>query len=242
MLKLLLTCEHGGNQVPAIHTSLFEDKKEVLNTHEGYDIGALELFRELEPLADKTFHSVTTRLLVELNRSLHHAKLFSDVTKDLHDDEKASILKEHYFPYREQVEHLIHDFVMAGRQVLHVAVHTFTPELNGETRETDIGLLYDPKRKLEQTICRRWKQELQNNAEDIVVRFNYPYLGIADGFPTYLRRKFTDEQYIGIELEVNQKFVQEDKDRWEYLKRAIYTSLEATLTHFRPELTDEEEQ
>ncbi|NDK54395.1 N-formylglutamate amidohydrolase [Pontibacter fetidus] len=241
MLKLLLTCEHGGNQVPAVYTSLFKEKQEVLNSHEGYDIGALELFKELEPLADKTFYAETSRLLVELNRSLHHAKLFSDITKDIHDDEKAAILKEYYFPYREQVEHLIDDFVMAGRQVLHVAVHTFTPELNGEVRETDIGLLYDPKRKLEQTICRRWKQELQNCAEDIVVRFNYPYLGIADGFPTYLRRKFTDEQYIGVELEVNQKFVQTDEARWEYLKRAIYTSLEATLSYFRPELSAEDE-
>ncbi|MEJ8756514.1 N-formylglutamate amidohydrolase [Pontibacter sp. H259] len=240
MLKLLLTCEHGGNQIPPAYTSYFSDFKAQLASHAGYDIGALELFRKLKPLADKSFYSETSRLLVELNRSLHHAKLFSDMTRELHDDEKAAILKEHYFPYREQVEHLVHDFAMAGRQVLHIAVHSFTPELNGEVREADIGLLYDPKRQLEQPFCRHWKKELQERGPNLNVRFNYPYLGIADGFPTYLRRQFTSEQYIGVELEVNQKFAVGEPARWKYVQDQLYTSLEATLNHYRPELTMED--
>lgn len=241
MLKLLLTCEHAGNQIPENYSSIFSGRETLLASHEGYDIGAMELFRKLEPLADKTFYAETSRLLVELNRSLHHAKLFSDVTRELPDDDKSVILKEHYYPYRDDVEQLVHDFVMAGRQVLHVAVHTFTPELNGETREADIGLLYDPKRKLEQTFSRRWKQEFQAQNNELLVRFNYPYLGISDGFPTYLRRKFTDEQYIGIELEVNQKFAAGDKQLWHKVQDAVFTSLQATLQHFRPELSEEED-
>ncbi|MBB6610209.1 N-formylglutamate amidohydrolase [Pontibacter sp. Tf4] len=241
MLKLLLTCEHAGNQIPEAYSAHFSGKEEWLASHEGYDIGALELFRKLEPLADKTFYSETSRLLVELNRSLHHARLFSDVTRELPDENKSVILKEHYFTYRDDVEQLVHDFVSAGRQVLHVAVHTFTPELNGEIREADIGLLYDPKRKLEQAFCRRWKQEFQINDNSLLVRFNYPYLGISDGFPTYLRRKFTDDQYVGIELEVNQKFPLGDAAAWQKVQQAVYRSLEATLQHFRPELSDEEE-
>ncbi|MBC5773372.1 N-formylglutamate amidohydrolase [Pontibacter sp. KCTC 32443] len=241
MLKLLLTCEHGGNRIPEVYTSFFEGKEQLLASHKGIDIGALELFRTLEPLADKSFFSETSRLLVELNRSLNHAKLFSDITRELDDTIKSAILKEHYFPYREEVEHLIHDFVMAGRQVLHVAVHTFTPELDGQVRDADIGLLYDPKRKLEQTFSRTWKQQLQKQSSELQVRFNYPYLGIADGFPTYLRRKFTEEQYIGIELEVNQKFKLNQPEVWEEVKQAIYTSLQATLKQFRPELSEEEE-
>lgn len=241
MLKLLLTCEHGGNQVPETYAALFAGHQKVLATHEGYDIGALELFRELEPLADKSFYSEISRLLVELNRSLHHPKLFSDMTRDTEDETKAGILKEYYFPYREQVEHLIDDFVMAGRQVLHIAVHTFTPELNGEVRETDIGLLYDPKRKPEQTICRAWKQQLQEVNSKLLVRFNYPYIGISDGFPTYLRRKFNEDQYIGIELEVNQKFaVDTDITQWQELKTALYSSLRKTLTPYRLDSSEEE--
>ena len=241
MLKLLLTCEHGGNQIPAAYASVFKDKEQLLATHQGLDIGALDLFRELQPLADKSFYSENSRLLVELNRSLSHAKLFSDITRGLDDSTKSSILKEFYFPYREEVEHLIHDFVMAGRQVLHISVHTFTPEMNGETRDAAIGLLYDPKRKLEQAFSRHWKQELQQKNKELLVRFNYPYLGIADGFPTYLRRKFSEEQYAGIELEVNQKFPLGNPEEWEQVKNDIYTSLLSSLNHYRPELREDSE-
>ncbi len=241
MLKLVLTCEHAGNEVPVQYEPYFDGKEALLNSHEAFDIGALELFRELEPLADKTFHSLTSRLVVELNRSLHHGKLFSVVTGALPEHAKGAILREHYFPYRENVEHLIHDFIMAGRKVLHISVHSFTPELAGEVRDTDIGLLYDPKRKLEQTFCKYWKQQLQKFDSKLTTRFNYPYLGISDGFPTYLRRKFTDAQYIGIELEVNQKFPVSKQAEWQNLKRAVYTTLEATLSHFRPDLSEDGE-
>lgn len=36
---------------------------------------------------------------------------------------------------------------------------------------------------------------------------NYPYLGKSDGFTTSLRKQFPF-QYIGIELEINQKSLQ----------------------------------
>jgi hypothetical protein len=37
------------------------------------------------------------------------------------------------------------------------------------------------------------------------VRFNYPYKGTSDGLTTTLRKKF-GPQYVGIEIEINQKF------------------------------------
>lgn len=229
MLKLLLTCEHGGNEVPIAYQSLFQGHQEVLKSHAGYDIGALELFKELEPLADISFYSETSRLLVELNRSLHHKKLFSDYTRDLSDGDKNFILKNYYYPYRDKVEQLVHDFVMAGRRVLHISVHSFTPVLNGEERQADIGLLYDPKRKGEQNFCREWGKALTKQAPNLLVRNNYPYLGIADGFPTYLRKRFKDEEYLGIELEVNQKFPQGDRQQWHSLIKAIKESLAEAL-------------
>lgn len=234
MLKLLLTCEHAGNKVPAAYTDNFHGYEDLLNSHQGYDIGAYELYNALLPLASKGFYDETTRLLIELNRSLHHPKLFSPITRKLSDEEKSSIIKTYYQPYRDQVEHFIHDFVMAGRQVLHIAVHTFTPEINGEERDADIGLLYDPKRKAEQAFCKQWKQELQKQNASLLVRYNYPYLGIADGFTTFLRRKFTGDQYIGIEIEVNQKFPLGNGAEWLQVIESIKDTLEATLAPHQP--------
>jgi hypothetical protein len=39
------------------------------------------------------------------------------------------------------------------------------------------------------------------------IEFNKPYLGIDDGLTTYLRTVYPDSHYAGIEIEINQKFV-----------------------------------
>lgn len=226
MLTLVLTCEHGGNKVPAAYTALFEGHQELLASHRGYDIGAKELFEELKELAHAAFFADTTRLLVELNRSLHHNSLFSSITNNLPPLQKRQMLQEHYHPYREAVEARIQELVESGKQVLHISVHSFTPVLQGEVRRADIGLLYDPKRSLEKSFCHNWKKHLQKLNPALQVRFNYPYRGIADGFPTYLRRKFPENQYLGIELEVNQKFPLGDTLQWQQVQQIMKESLQ----------------
>ena len=176
-----------------------------MESHRGYDPGALDLFHSLKPLADFSCFSETSRLLVELNRSLHHSNLFSEYTGNLSGEEKSKILKSYYFPYREKVEREIEKAMQAGEKVLHLSIHSFTPKLNGIERNADIGLLYDPSKKAEKAFCARMKQELLAEGLELRVRFNYPYLGKADGFTTHLRKVFP-ENYSGIELEVNQKF------------------------------------
>lgn len=59
------------------------------------------------------------------------------------------------------------------------------------------------------------------------VRFNYPYLGKADGFTTHLRKKFKDN-YIGIELEVNQKFAKNNQMD-AYLKQMLVFALKTVI-------------
>lgn len=233
MLKLLLTCEHGGNNIPVAYQSYFSGHKEILNSHLGLDIGALELFHELEGVADVCFYSETSRLLVELNRSLHHKKLFSEFTDSLADKEKNEILEHYYFPYRDKVEQMVRDLVMAGRRVLHISVHSFTPILNGEVRKADIGLLYDPKRKGEQALSREWREKLVKRETSLLVRNNYPYLGTSDGLTTYLRKAFKEGEYLGIELEVNQKFPEGDPGKWQSLKGSIRQSLTEVLHKYR---------
>ena len=43
--RLLITCEHGGNQVPSAYAEYFKSHqaKEILKTHRGWDPGTLEL-------------------------------------------------------------------------------------------------------------------------------------------------------------------------------------------------------
>ncbi len=208
-MKLILTCEHGGNEIPPEYSPLFQGAGTILNSHRGYDPGALDLFKELQEFAAFKKYQTVSRLLVELNRSLHHPQLFSEFLKEISSEEKKKILEEYYFPYRRAVEGKIAEYLQAGENVLHLSIHSFTPQLNGEVRNADVGLLYDPSRKMEKEVCRRLKDLLLQGDRSLKVRFNYPYLGKADGFTTYLRKKFP-ANYAGVEIEVNQKHVEHD--------------------------------
>lgn len=209
-MKFIITCEHGGNSIPGRYRSFFLGAETALSSHRGYDPGALDLFSELRQVADHSFFLTVSRLLVETNRSLHHSQLFSEYSSKIPEDEKQKILEEVYFPYRKAIEAKIAQMIDTGEEVLHISVHTFTPELHGQVRTADIGLLYDPKRRAEKNVCREIKTFLRKQEPSLRVRYNYPYLGTADGFTTYLRKKFSTA-YAGIELEVNQKHVQENK-------------------------------
>ena len=198
---LLLSCEHFGNKIPEEFAYLFAPDRGVLQTHRAYDLGAESLFKELIPLSKKHFHYPYSRLFIELNRSLHHPKLFSEFTKPLTKEKKEVLANSYYLPYRNKVEMEIAQLIKQHGEVLHLSVHSFTPVLNGKIRNAHIGLLYDPKRSSEKVFAKQFKIEIQKENPQLHVRFNYPYLGTADGFTTYLRKQFPIG-YSGIELEV----------------------------------------
>ncbi|HEY6599613.1 MAG TPA: N-formylglutamate amidohydrolase [Pseudomonadales bacterium] len=206
--RFLITCEHGGNRIPARYAILFAGQSAVLQSHRGWDPGALTLARSLAKLLDAPLiASQTSRLLVDLNRSEHHPKLFSAMTDVLQDDARNRILDEHYRPYRDDVEAAGDAIIDADARIVHISVHSFVPVLDGKTRRADIGLLYDPRRTREAALCNRWIMALGASLPDLEVRRNYPYRGDADGLTTALRRRYRAADYIGIEIELNQRLV-----------------------------------
>ncbi len=226
-MKLVLTCEHAGNYIPEEYKNLFGDNLDVLETHRGYDPGAFDLFCILKELASYHRSHNVSRLLIEVNRSLHHPSLFSEYSRNLPSEIKNRLIKEFYETYRKEVQHAISELITAGEEVLHLSIHSFTPQLNGEVRNTDIGLLYDPARKTEVNFCRALKRELLLNESSYRIRANYPYRGTADGFTTSLRKKFK-VKYTGIEIEVNQKFAVKNKMDMK-LKRNFFSSLKSII-------------
>ncbi|MDQ3393000.1 MAG: N-formylglutamate amidohydrolase [Bacteroidota bacterium] len=223
MSQLIISCEHGGNIIPKKYHDLFKGADEVLNSHRGWDPGALKLAKSLhDNLKAPLFYSTTSRLLIELNRSLHHPSLFSSYTTLLKSKIKEEIVHGHYLPYRNEVEEQIKNMSRNGRFVIHLSIHSFTPVLNETVRNCEIGLLYDPGRKTEKVFCTSWKKNLSKVTPNWRVRMNYPYKGTADGFTTYLRKKFKDG-YAGIELEVNQALFLKDQEQ---VENKILKSLE----------------
>ncbi len=227
-MKLVVSCEHGGNEIPKDFQKYFVNQRAILQSHRGYDPGTLDLFEDVKALSGFSESNTFSRLLIECNRSLHHPKLFSEFTKSISETEKEKLISTLYLPYRNSIENHIRTFILEEKTVLHISIHSFTPILNGEERNNDIGLLYDSKKPFEKTLCELWKAFIIEESPLIKVRFNYPYLGSADGFTTYLRKQFP-ENYIGIELEVNQKWVKNDGLN-KTIKSTIVKSIKKLIT------------
>lgn len=226
-MKLILSCEHAVNRIPEQYQYLFSGAARALESHKGYDPGAMDLFLSLVPLADFSRFCRTGRLLVEVNRSPGHPQLFSRFTRSLSFREKKELLEHFYFPYRNAVEGAVGEFLKKNEKVLHLSIHSFTPVFQGELRQGDIGLLYDPSHKGEKEFCRHFKKLLKPRVPELSIRFNYPYLGKADGLTTYLRRKYP-EGYTGIELEVSQHLVTNNRFS-SALKEQLFQTLQQAL-------------
>ena len=223
---LVITCEHGGHAVPPAYTALFAGYEELLLTHRGWDPGALELAQQMaQALHAPLFAATTTRLLIDLNRSIGHRQLYSEATRALAPAAKRAIIDVHYRPHRAAVEASVAALIAAGRRVVHIASHSFTPEMNGVVRQADVAWLYDPRRVGEGVLALRWLQALRQGWPDLQLRRNYPYQGRCDGLMSVLRKRHAPAEYVGIELEVNQRFVTDGGAAWDSLRADITQAL-----------------
>lgn len=224
-LRPIISCEHAGNAVPELYGHLFKGHDETLLSHRGWDPGALEMADFLSKSLDAPLYKCDfTRLLIEPNRSLSSNSLFSEFSQGLSAEQMEEALQCYYYPHRNTIEQHIRE---SRERILHLSVHSFTPVWHGEERKVDIGLLFDPARIGEVEFSERYYSQLKNLLPSFNIEFNEPYKGIDDGFTTHLRTVFPDECYLGIEIEVNQKYAY--TQQWQRLSRALYNGLKKIL-------------
>ena len=217
---LILTCEHACNRLPAAFKKAVP--AEILKTHRAYDIGAYTVFRKLVRFAKPEFscEGNFSRLFVDLNRTITNKSAFSDYLRELETRTPATAAKikesatNYWTEYRAAIEKFVDSALKpktraakSAPTIVHLSIHSFTPVLNGKVRNTDIGILYDPTRPQERAHAQVIKGEIKRLYPAMKVRFNYPYKGTSDGLTTTLRKKF-GPRYVGIEIEINQKFFQ----------------------------------
>lgn len=233
--SVIVSCEHAGNSVPRKYRALFRSpsSRRALASHRGWDPGSLAVGRRLSNALDAPLIvNPVSRLLVEVNRSPGHPKRFSEFSRELPIAERQSLIDRIYDLHRDRVESAIRDALRRRRIALHIGSHSFVPALNGESRNADVGLLYDPRKPAEKAFCARWQAALKAVAPIVRVRRNYPYLGSADGLTTYLRRHLNTPRYLGIELEVNQRYLASSmRNQWAMLQGAIIQSLKIAINN-----------
>ncbi len=197
-MQIVVSCEHAKNDVPKEYAQVITGHTSLLPTHRGYDIGVEFVARRLAKRLQAPFVSFpVSRLLIDPNRSVSSTSLF---VLPLAAQIKNELLMRYYFPYRDRLQHALE----YAFPVLHLSLHSFTPELFGKERKADIGLLYDPARKREKKLCAEMREQLRAEHR---VRLNYPYQGRSDGLTTYFRKCYGELKYLGVEIEINQKLL-----------------------------------
>jgi predicted N-formylglutamate amidohydrolase len=229
-VALLVTCEHGGNRVPAAYVEWFAGAENVLASHRGYDPGALAMARTLaRRLHAQLIFATVSRLVVELNRSTRNPRLSSPFIRRASAAIRREIFERYYAPYWTAVQAAVQRALEQDSRVVHIGSHSFTPVLDGQLRDADIGLLYDPARSGEVALCARWRDAIRSRAPQWKVRRNYPYAGASDGLTRELRRRFSEKEYVGVELEINQRHPLTGGPTWNAMQREVATALADAL-------------
>lgn len=205
---VLVTAEHGGNDVPAEYRALFRGRKALLASHRGWDPGTLDLASRLATaMRAPLVSSAVTRLLVDLNRSPHNPRVFSEVTRPLPRAERLDLLERWHRPHWDATRSALAAALRAHGCALHIAIHSFTPVLAGVRRKPEVAVLYDPARPVERVLALGWARALAAALPSRIVRRNDPYRGSSDGLATAMRRELPASRYVGIEIEINQRLV-----------------------------------
>lgn len=204
--QFLFLCEHASHSLPRWARPFFPKKtKKILESHKGWDEGAPHLARILSRGLKGSLHSGThSRLLLDLNRSVHSKNLWSHWSKKMPEVLKKKALLEFYVPYREHAGRDLARLVRRGPVGI-FAVHSFVPVLNGKTRSTDVGLLFHHASEKERFLAESLRFYLRRQLPDWKIHFNLPYRGFTDCFLNDLSEQYqTNSDVVGLFLEFNQ--------------------------------------
>lgn len=200
MADLIITCEHASPHIP----TTYRDKMLIPNNieeHRVYDKGAFEAAENFGCIKDcSVIDFPCSRLLIDANRSITNRSLFSVYANGLSSLDRYILIEELYISFRMKTIKEIEK----SSKAIHLSFHSYTPVLNGKVRNYDAGILYDPSRPEETDLCRKLIKHM--NRKGVKTVANKPYKGSADGHTTALRKEFSSDRYIGIEIELSQKF------------------------------------
>jgi len=226
---LVLTCEHARNRLPP---GCAPDRAEraILRSHWGFDIGAWPLTVALaRALGASAIGGRWSRLWIDLNRRVDDPTLMLERI-DGHrlswnarvgPRERERRVIDHHAPYHEALDRVIIRRLVRGRRPLLLAVHTFTPRLDGATRAFDAGVLYEREERL----ARALHGELRRSG--LRVRYNEPYSGMA-GMMYSVDRHGKHHGLPCLELELNQDLLS-DRGRTASVTGAVERAVRSVL-------------
>jgi predicted N-formylglutamate amidohydrolase len=211
-LPILLICDHASCRFPKSLGDMGLDPF-ARRCHLAVDIGAGPLTEKLAAsLGVTAVLAQYSRLVVDCNRQLMDPGAFLQFgdgilvpgNRNIRQKEKdlrASVL---YGPYHEAVDNQVQRLRSIGPPPAFIAVHSFTPVMNGEARPWEMGVLWDTDTRLRDIFLEDF------TAAGYLVGDNEPYSGKAP--QDYTIDHHAEEiglPHIGIEI--RQYLIDDDK-------------------------------
>ncbi len=198
---LVLTCEHASNRLPTDECP--GAPRAMLDSHRGYDLGAEGLARVLlAGLGGELVAGCFSRLYVDLNRHEDDPECIPQEMDDaplpgnwLNAADRRTRLERVHRPYHDAVDRAVRRALVGNRRAFLLSVHSFTPELHGEVRPMEIGVLFDRH----DALARRLVGNLR--AVGFAVEENEPYSGL-DGLIYSAHRHGSAHAIPYLEIEV----------------------------------------
>ncbi len=206
--RLLVTCEHASNVVPAPLTHTAGDQR-WLDDHWGWDIGAPDVVRELVRLKDcVAVLCGFSRLVLDPNRDVTHPDLIRrevygeplSFNVNLDAEEVNRRITELYAPYHDAIDKALHARLAVGGDVVLLSMHSFTPKLDDDVRAMEIGVLYDNYDAVAERLADAFREQ------GFVTALNEPYSG-RTGLIFAANRHGREHGVIYIELEIRQDLI-----------------------------------
>jgi predicted N-formylglutamate amidohydrolase len=153
-LPMLLVCDHASRRFPTALGDMGLDPF-ARRCHLAWDIGAGALTERLSSrLGITAVLAQYSRLVVDCNRDLFDPGAFLEFgdgvvvhgNRNLNQAGKDRRAAEIYWPYHYAIDMELKRLAAFGDTTAFFAIHSFTPVMNGVSREVEIGILWDADR------------------------------------------------------------------------------------------------
>ena len=206
---LLLCCDHAGRRIPRRLGTLGLPEAE-LDRHIAYDIGAYAVARGLSARLDAALAAqLYSRLVIDCNRRPGVASSIPEVSESteipgnraLPAADRAAREATVLAPYQTAIAALLDARAAAGRPVVMVTVHSFTPVFKGVARPWHLGVIHGRDDRGARVL-----RPLVDGEPGLVVGVNEPYeVEMASDYTLPVHAEGRGLPYV--ELEIRQDLI-----------------------------------
>ncbi|MFT4247955.1 MAG: N-formylglutamate amidohydrolase [Pseudomonas sp.] len=216
----MLLADHAGQRVPRALAGLGLPQAE-LDRHIGWDIGIDGTTRLLAGLLDAfAITQSYSRLVIDCNRPHASPTLIAPVSdgtfvpgnQTLSAAQREQRIEEIFAPYHARIAAELDARAGAGRPTILVAMHSFTPRMNGIDRPWHAGVLYNRDGRLAHAL----RAALQ--AEGLVVGDNQPY-AVSDASDYAVPVHAEARGLVHVELEIRQDLIADEAGQHAWARR-----------------------